>query len=207
MDTANPQDNINVLDECTFEACVEKTIGKCRNCNLQYCLDHASEVDPEHYCSVCLVPQDAELKITPLVDTDGVQHQGRILTPAGKAYRLAAKMVFEMTDEELKDYVEHEKHVVHNIENIREYHMISLGMAEREAYGREISTLSKVGGVLRWGTSTQRVNAIRRRATPEEKESRKRVGKVDAIAENLKALGISPQDLINLLNSIPSKKK
>lgn len=195
-----------ILDECTFENCVEPIIANCRNCNLQYCLTHASEVDPEHYCSVCLVPNDASVVVEPLVDGEGVAHVGRIIKPAGKAYRLSSKMVYEMTDQELKDFIEHEKSVVHDIENIREYHMITLGMAEADAYRREISGLAKVGGLLRWGTSTQRVPAIRHRASVGEKTEKKRLSKVDSVVDNLKALGISPEDLVKLINAIPKKK-
>jgi len=209
-DPANPIDNpssLPVLDECTFADCVEPILGKCRNCGLQYCLTHASEVDPENYCSTCLIPEDATVKVEPLVDTDGVQHQGRLIKPAGKAYRLSSKMVYEMTDQELKDFIDHEKSVVHDIENIREYHMITLGMAQSEEYRREISELSKVGGVLRWGTSTQRVPAIRHKTTPEEKKQKAKVSKVDDIVANLKALGMTPESLAKLINSIPKKVK
>ena len=207
-ETANPQDtNVPILDECTFQDCVEPVLGKCHNCGLQYCLTHASEVDPENYCSTCLIPEDATVKVEPLVDTDGVQHQGRLIKPAGKAYRLSSKMVYEMTDQELKDFIDHEKSVVHDIENIREYHMITLGMAQSEEYRREISELSKVGGVLRWGTSTQRVPAIRHKATPEEKKQKAKVSKVDDIVANLKALGMTPESLAKLINSIPKKVK
>jgi hypothetical protein len=207
-ETANPNENaVPILDECTFENCVEPVLGKCHNCGLQYCLTHASEVDPQSYCSTCLVPADAEVVVQPLVDTEGVHHQGRLIKPAGKAYRLSSKMVYEMTDQELKDFIDHEKSVVHDIENIREYHMITLGMAQSEEYRREISELSKVGGVLRWGTSTQRVPAIRHKATPEEKKQRAKTNKVDDVVANLKALGLKPEDLVKLLNSIPKKVK
>lgn len=206
-DTANSNpSNVPILDECTFENCVERIIANCRNCGLQYCLTHASEVDPEHYCSVCLVPNDASVVVEPLVDAEGVSHIGRIIKPAGKAYRLSSKMVFEMTDQELKDFIEHEKSVVHDIENIREYHMITLGMAEADAYRREISGLAKVGGLLRWGTSTQRVPAIRHRASVGEKTEKKRLSKVDSVVDNLKALGLTPEDLVKLINAIPKKK-
>jgi hypothetical protein len=206
-DTANNNTNSvpNILDECTFGNCVEPVLATCRNCNLQYCLTHASEVDPEHYCSTCLVPADASVTVAPLVDADGVQHQGRLIKPAGKAYRLSSKMVYEMTDQELKDFIEHEKSVVRDIENIREYHMITLGMAESDAYRREISTLAKVGGVLKWGTSTQRVPAIRHKATPVEKQARRKDDKINDIVANLNALGFTPEQLAQLIKGLPKK--
>lgn len=192
---------------CTFGECKEQVLNRCKNCGLEYCLDHASELDPEHYCATCLVPEDASLEVKPLVDSEGIQHKGRVLTPKGKAYRLSSKMVFDMTDQELEDFIEHEKKVVHDIENIREYHLITLGMAEADAYRREISGLAKVGGVIRVGTSTQRVPAIRHKATPQEKQVKKAANKVDDVVKNLNALGMKPDDLVKLLQALGSKKK
>jgi len=203
--------SVELVRECTFEGCKEPVLSKCKNCLLEYCLDHASEVDPENYCATCLVPEDASFTEKPLVDSEGVQHKGRVITPVGKAYRLSSKLVFEMTEQELKDFINHEKQVVHDIENVREYHMATLGLAESEAYRREISTIAKVGGVLRFGTSTQKVPPIRHRATPEEKRTKATAkasaNKVDDVVANLKALGMKPEDLVALLKALPSKKK
>lgn len=208
-DSANSSESnpVPILDECTFGECTEQVLGRCHNCGLQYCLTHSSEVDPQNYCSTCLVPSDAEVTVSPLVDEDGVTHQGRSIKPAGKAYRLSTKMVFEMSDQELKDFIDHEKSVVHDIENIREYHMITLGMAQSEEYRREISTLSKVGGVLRWGSSTQRVPAIRHKASPVEKQRRRSEDKLDNIVSNLNSLGFTPEQLAQLIKGLPKKGK
>lgn len=190
---------------CTFEGCTETIIARCLQCSLNYCLTHASEVDPQRYCINCLLPADAEFTETPLVDKDGVTHKGRVIHPGGKAYRLSAKMVFEMTDEELRDYVISERKTVHELENIREYHRITLGAAEAEEYRRELSSLSKVGGVLRWGTSTQRVPAIRERKAKTAKASSSG-NKVDDIVGMLKQLGMTPEALAALILQAKQKK-
>lgn len=194
--------------ECTFENCQEKPIGVCRNCRLQYCLEHASEVDPANYCCNCLVPADAEVLRAPLVDRDGVAHKGQVITPTGKAYRLSSKMVFEMTDQELKDFIDHERAIVHDIERIREYHLITLGMAEADVYRRDIAASKKVGETLKFGYETQFVPAIsnikmNRRVGD---KSKAKATKTDKVVEMLSQLGLGAQDLVNLLRSTPSKK-
>ena len=66
-----------------------------------------------------------------------------------------------MTNDELKDFIEQERSVVIDIERIRDYHSITLGIAESEAYRRNIGVLAKVGGLLYIGTSTQRLGRVR----------------------------------------------
>lgn len=190
--------------ECTFEKCSEQVLGKCRNCALAYCLEHASDVDPANYCINCLVPADAEVKEEPLVDANGIRHAGRIIHPIGKAYRRAEKMVYEMSEEELKNFIEQLKVEIHNIENLREYKMISLGLATAEVYRRDIAACKKEGSVLKFGFETQYVPAIK--APREHRETKSRVSKSDKVVDMLKGLGLGPADLVNLLRSIPSKK-
>lgn len=204
------EENDNIIPDCevevcTFENCKEKVLKRCKQCSLNFCLDHASEVDPTNFCVNCLVPQDAEFTESPLIDREGTTHKGRIIRPMGKAYRLSAKMVFEMNDDELKDYLREETETVHQLENVREYHRINLGAAEAEMYRRELSGLSKVGGVLRWGTSTQRVPAIREKKARAIKTT-PTGNKVDDLVGMLGQLGMTPEALAKLIASIPAKK-
>jgi hypothetical protein len=195
-----------VIRSCTFENCLEVVINTaCQECGLAYCLEHASEVDPSHFCATCLVPADASVDVQPLVDTEGVTHQGRKIIPVGKAYRLSSKMVFEMTDDELKDFIEHERSVVLDIERIRDYHAITLGTAESEAYRRNIGILAKVGGVLRVGTSVQ---ALPRKHQAQTKQTKARsASKTDKVVSMLGSLGMTPQQLADLIRALPTKKE
>jgi hypothetical protein len=191
---------------CTFENCLVEVLGKCRECHLDFCIDHASEVDPANFCCNCLVPADAEVTQAALVDSEGTRHQGRSIKPTGKAYRLSTKMVFEMTDQELKDFIEHETSVVHDIERIREYHMITLGMAESEVYRRDIALAKKEGNVLKFGFETQYVPKVQLHET-KTRNAKSTVSKSDKIASMLSGLGISPQELAKLIQNLPKKGK
>lgn len=193
---------------CTFENCTEEVLNKCRACGLDYCLEHGSAVDPARYCVNCLIVQDAEVQVGPLIDEEGTQHQGRSIHPTGKGYRLAAKLIQDMTNDELKLFVEEEKLRVADIERIREYHHITLGMAESELYQRRLSPFSEHGGVLRVGTSTRTFPRQKARSYDAERtpSSRSKTSKVDKIATMLQGLGISAKDLAVLIAPKGGKK-
>lgn len=189
---------------CTFENCKEEVLNKCKACGLDFCLEHASALEPARYCVNCLTVQDAEVEIKPLIDAEGTQHQGRTIHPTGKGYRLTAKLIQDMTDDELKTFVEEEKLRVADIERVREYHHITLGMAESDLYQRHLSPFSEHGGVLRVGTSSRTLprQKIRHERTP----ARSKTNKVDKIAAMLQELGISGKDLASLISPKGDKK-
>lgn len=190
--------------QCTFAGCEEEVLNKCRACGLDFCLEHASAIDPGRYCVNCLIVTDAEVTIGPLVDAEGTQHQGRIIHPTGRGYRLSAKLISEMNNDELKTFVEEEKIRVADIERVREYHHISLGMAESELYQRHLSPFSEHGGVLRVGTSTRTMPRQKSRTVAGSGSQRQKTSKVDKIATMLASLGIGAKDLSALLTE---KKK
>ncbi|SRR5258708_7207198 len=195
------------LGTCTFENCDQPPIGTCNECRLAYCLDHASEVDPGHFCCNCLVPSDTAVLEKPLIDTNGVQHTGRIISPVGRSYRMTEKLVPQMNDKELEDYIEYGKQMVASLSNMKLHWDISLGLAESEAWHRQIGGLAKFGGELRVGSSTQQFKRNAPRAARKSSVAgSKTAGKVDKTVELLKALGLKPEDLVSLINALPKAK-
>src|SRR6266436_410746 len=207
FDDSNEEQS-EALGTCTFENCDQPPIGNCNECKLAYCLDHASEVDPGHFCCNCLVPADTEVKEKPLIDSNGVQHIGRIISPVGRSYRLSEKLVPQMSDTELTDYIEYGKQMVASLSNMKLHWDISLGLAESEAWLGRIGGLAKLGGELRVGTSTQQFkrNAPRAQRKSTTNANAKAEGKVDKTLELLKALGLKPEDLVSLINALPKSK-
>ena len=188
---------------CAFENCSQENnpiVGKCLKCHLHYCLDHASEVDPINYCIVCLPTADVETKSEPLVDSDGVKHEGRRIVPIGAAFHHASKMINEMSNVELLAFIEQEHQIVKDLENVKTYHQITLGQAEFTAYERKISVLAKVGGEIRVGTSTAHFKANAR-----TREAKAPMSDADKALKALKALGMTTEQITQLLASAVKK--
>lgn len=114
---------------------------KCRTCAFHYCEACASELDPT-YCKTCLNEPSAQLISTPLVDEDGVQHDGRVITPAPTAtfyqprFGTLAKTISEMSDLELEDFVKHYKELIHQAETVLDYRRVVIGTAQMETTQR-----------------------------------------------------------------------
>lgn len=192
--------------ECTFQGCKQEVLNKCRACGLDYCLDHASEVDPGRYCVNCLLPADASFNEAPLVDAEGVAHAGRVIHPTGKGYRLSAKMISEMTEDELKTFVNEEKARVADIERIREYHHITLGLAESELYQRHLGTFSEKGGILHLGVGLhESARSMPRQSHARTPSAKSKVSKVDKLATMLTDLGLTAKDLAALISTKKGK--
>lgn len=182
---------------CSFENCSKENnpiVGKCLKCHLHYCLDHASEVDPINYCIVCLPTSEIETRSEPLIDTDGVKHEGRHIIPVGTAFHCESKMINEMSNDELLTYIKQKHRIVKDLESSKTYHQITLGVAEFTAYERKISVLSKVGGEIRVGTSTAHVKANSR-----TREAKAPLTDAEKAIKALKALGMSVAQITQLL--------
>ncbi len=104
---------------CVFDNCTEDALTLCRKCGRWFCLDHASDLDPTKYCIDCLKPEDASLEEHPILDSEGVRHQGKIIRPVGVVFRC---------------------------ERATEYSRITLGNALYEAGDREIAKVNQKTG-------------------------------------------------------------
>jgi hypothetical protein len=140
---ALPQEKVR---HCTFDACVEDALTNCHKCGKWYCLEHASDLDPTKYCRECLKVEDASLEEAPLLDTEGVRHQGKVIRPVGIVFSQNGKLIHEMTDDELKEYIVRYQQAVHDCERSLDYSRITLGNALFEAGHREIAKVQRASG-------------------------------------------------------------
>ena len=118
----------------------------CTKCNEPFCPDHASEIDPT-FCKTCLTPQHIETTKEPLVDDDGVAHNGAVITPIGAAFKTLAQRIFEMSDETLKLHIEAVKVQVKQAETVLDYRRIDLASSEVELEQRQLMERKKLRGV------------------------------------------------------------
>jgi len=118
-------------------ACEELTIHSCILCNKFYCEAHTSELDPD-YCNDCLTntASIAVKESKPLVDDEGVKHEGRMLVPIGKLYFTSIESIVKMTDEELMRFIAQYTRKIHEAEHLRDYYSIMKNAAELETHER-----------------------------------------------------------------------
>ena len=140
---ALPQEKVR---HCSFVNCIEDALTNCVKCGKWYCLEHASDLDPTKHCVDCLKPEDAVLEQSPLLDTEGVRHQGKVIRPVGIVFSQNGKLIHEMTDDELKEYIVRYQQAVHDCERSLDYSRITLGNALFEAGHREIAKVQRATG-------------------------------------------------------------
>ena|ERR1700722_4787277 len=140
---ALPQESVR---HCVFTSCTEDALTHCLKCGKWYCFDHASDLDPTKYCIDCLKSEDAVLEQAPIFDVEGVRHQGKIIRPVGIVFSQNSKLIHEMTDDELKEYIVRYQQAVHDCERSLDYSRITLGNALYEAGHREIAKVTRATG-------------------------------------------------------------
>jgi hypothetical protein len=140
---ALPNDKIK---HCVFENCPEDALTPCHKCGRWFCLDHASDLEPTRYCLDCLKLADTDLEFSPIVDAEGTRHQGKVIRPVGIAFAEIGKLIHEMTDDELQDYIKQYQQNVRDCERNLEHGRIKLGNALYEAGDRQIAKVKRATG-------------------------------------------------------------
>lgn len=187
---------------CSFEDCENQSLNKCSRCKLLFCLDHASEIDPMMFCVNCATPQDIQIEQKPLIDKDGVTHQGRVLTPTGPLYVITSKLINEMDDEELKRFIIYNQQAIHEAENLVDYRKIRQGQAEGVAFDRKVALMTREDdGTIKFKIPKEqpKVTSVRRKTDAKQKPD-----KVAAIMGALKS--VPPELLIKMMEDLKKKK-
>lgn len=125
---------------------VDNTMRRlCPICKELFCPDCSATIDPS-CCRLCLKETDAELHGGPLVDQDGVTHEGRLLTP-GPVFGTLAKRVSEMTEYELEQHVERYKGLIKQAETALDFRRVTLAMGQMEQAQRADQQRRRLRGV------------------------------------------------------------
>lgn len=140
---ALPEENIR---RCSFTSCPEDALTMCHKCGKWFCLEHASDLEPTKYCQDCMRLEDASIEASPLLDSEGTRHSGKVIRPVGLVFAQNGKLIHEMTDSELKEYITHFQQAVHDCERALDYSRITLGNALFEAGHREIAKVQRTTG-------------------------------------------------------------
>lgn len=125
-------------ERCGFVGCNDLAVYRCHKCARLYCIEHSSEIDPVHYCTECLDVQACEVIEMPLTDKEGIRHRGRVLRPVGRAFIENNKLISDLSDDELKNFIVQYQRLLHDAESITNLYRISLTQATHTALDREI---------------------------------------------------------------------
>lgn len=173
--------------------CPELAVYRCIKCNKMFCIDHASKIDPVHHCEDCL---HVELASEPLVDAEGTRHSGRILRPVGNSFTAMNRLISDMTDDELKDFIKGYIVLVHEAEQLKTMREITLSHAKHEALGREIAKIEKLGGEIYF--PSKKPHVVKTSKTEKMSDS-------EQLAAKLKKAGITP-DMLRAIIDANAKK-
>lgn len=131
----------------------ESTHLKCPTCLWSFCTLCASSLDPR-YCHLCLSEPAAELLDLPLIDRDGISHDGRVLSPAPGATFFSPRLdlpcntllktISQMSDSEVDDYVTQYKDLVRQAERALDFRRVVLGASQLEQSQRKDITQRKL---------------------------------------------------------------
>ena len=152
----------------------------CPICLWPFCKDCASGLD-EDYCHLCLDEPGAELRSSPLIDQDGQQHEGRLLTP-GPTFNTLAKRISEMSISELEAHISHYKGLIKQAETSLDFRRVSLGMGQVELAQRQDQQRRRLRGVK------IALPGAKSPSKPKAKAPAANLGQMLAMLEALKAL-------------------
>lgn len=103
-----------------------------------------------------LPPADAELLDLPLIDKDGISHDGRVLSPAPGATFFSPRLdlpcntllktISQMSDSEVDDYVAQYKDLVRQAERALDFRRVVLGASQLEQSQRKDIAQRKLRG-------------------------------------------------------------
>lgn len=125
---------------------VDPTLLKtCPLCHWPFCPNCQSLIDTQ-YCHLCLSVATAELVSSPLVDQDGVTHEGRLLTP-GPIFGTFAKGVSEMSLHELEQHIEKFKHLIKQAEVGLDFYRVGQATMQMEFEQRKEQQRRRLRGV------------------------------------------------------------
>ena len=145
--TDNPKPCQHVSATCNSHD--DNTIRKCATCLWDFCPLCASHLDPQ-YCHLCLAEPDVHFVQKPLVDEDGVTHEGRELQPDPNArffqpkFGTLCKTISEMREAELEEYINYYRNLVKQAETALDFRRVVLGSAQLELSQRQDATRRKL---------------------------------------------------------------
>lgn len=196
QDASSSNELVALKEElCGFANCKELAVYRCHKCSRLFCVDHASEIDPQHYCSECLTPEECNIIEMPLVDSDGTRHRGRLIRPVGRAFIENGKLISELSDDELRDFIVQYQKLLHDVESVTNLYRVSITQATHEALDREILK-QKPSGEFYFPPPRAQAHKLTKARAP-----------MDRVVAAMKKAGVTPEMLQRILDERKNKKQ
>lgn len=187
-------------ERCDYVGCSELAVYRCHKCARLYCIEHSSEIDPIRWCAECMDVTSCDVIEMPLVDAEGVRHKGRVIRPVGRAFIEQNKLISELTDEELKQFIVEYQRLLQDAEKITNLYKISLTQATHTALDREILKQKPNGppGEFYFATPAAR---------PEKKTRSAAKSPEDRLVAAMAKAGVTPEMILKMLADRKANKK
>jgi hypothetical protein len=180
------------VSEGLGDLAVETTMA-CRMCGNSYCETHASKAEPT-FCESCTATPKLEITEKPLIDEDGVLHNGREISIKGETWFSQCRIISELSEVELPKWVDKYRMMLHDAERAKEYRQIMLSALELEQADRAHTKARALRYVKVPTTAAKQAAAKPRR------------DKIQSVVELLKSAGLTPADLQALISAKVQQK-
>ena len=124
-------------------ACDSFIVGFCRHCGQDFCEKHRSQRD-SRFCSECIGENALQMQDEPLVDDEGVTHQGRHIKLIGEGWPASMEMIRTLNDLQLEAKITEWKKLLAEAIKTSEYFRITVCAAEFEKEDRYRSKVRKL---------------------------------------------------------------
>ena len=175
----------------------------CVSCHKLFCEKCVSSLD-RSYCTLCVDFQNTKITSYPLVDEDGVTHQGRKLILTGESWMRSRDVISRMTDVELEAKLVALKQSVREAEMVLDFRKITLSQVESEKgnrYSKKLGRRRLIGAMDSvHKSSTSSGTKINGSSNPKVEIAK------DAL-KSLKGLGLNDTAIANLLLKLSQGKK
>ncbi len=171
----------------------------CISCHKPFCPQHVSSLD-NSYCTVCVDFSNTKISSTPLVDEDGVTHQGRHIILTGETWMRNRDIIAKMTDVELEVKLLGLKQAVREAEMVLDFRRIALTQVESEKgdrYSRKLGRRRLIGAM----------DSVHRNATKINGGTSPKVEAAKDVLKALKGMNLSKEAIANILIKLTQKKQ
>lgn len=181
---------------CKYTPCTQPIEGICPSCHEPFCKIHSAEIDPA-YCIDCLTAAKVQIDRAPLIDAEGVTHNGVQITVSGPVFKTSAQRISEMDDDQLAIHIDEVKTRIKHWEVALQYARIDLSMAELESEERQEKLRRKLRGVKVSATGTKIGAAAGNGSKP----------KLDPIQMLAKSMGVPPERAMEFFKALSEASK
>ena len=123
--------------------CTETQVNFCRHCSQEFCASHQSKLNNKLCCN-CVSDANLETQSEPLIDSDGVTHQGRHIRLIGEGWPNDIVTIASLNDNELEEQIRGLQALLKIAIQTSDYARISIAARQFEKGEREHSKRRKL---------------------------------------------------------------